>query len=51
MPNAPSGTSPVIMEPAPVIARSPMVTGATSTQSLPVFTPLPTVVRCLRKPS
>ena len=51
MPSAPAGTSSVMMEPAPVIASSPTVTGATNTQSEPVFTRAPIVVRCLRKPS
>ena len=38
MPSAPSGTSSVITEPAPVYASSPTVTGATSEVWTPVRT-------------
>jgi hypothetical protein len=51
MPSAPAGTSSVMMDPAPVIASSPTLTGATKTQSEPVRTRAPIVVACLRKPS
>ena len=49
IPRAPSGTSVVMMEPAPVIASSPIRTGATNTQSEPVLTRAPIQVRCLRE--
>jgi hypothetical protein len=51
IPRAPAGTSDVMMEPAPVIASSPIRTGATNTQSEPVRTRAPIQVRCLAKPS
>ena len=41
IPSAPSGTSPVITEPAPVYARSPTPTGATNEVWTPVFTSFP----------
>ena len=41
MPSAPSGTSSVMIEPAPVMASSPTLTGATNTQSEPVLTRAP----------
>src|SRR5439155_12382153 len=47
----PGGTSLVTTAPAPVFARSPIVTGARSIVSTPRKTSSPIVVRCLRVPS
>jgi diguanylate cyclase (GGDEF)-like protein/PAS domain S-box-containing protein len=41
----------LIVEPPPMVAPSPMVTGATSTQLLPMCTSAPITVRCLLAPS
>jgi len=49
--SAPSGTSRVIVEPAPTYAPAPTVTGATNWLSLPMNAPAPIEVRCLRSPS
>src|SRR6478672_3350995 len=48
---APGGTSRRTTAPPPVIAPSPMVTGATKVLLAPVFAPLPTLVWCLATPS
>ena len=47
----PPGTSAVITEPAPTIAPSPIVTGATSAVFEPMKAPAPISVRCLKTPS
>ena len=49
--SSPAGASLLMTEPAPMVAPSPMVTGATSTLLLPMCTPLPITVRCLLAPS
>ena len=46
-----AGTSRVIVEPAPIIAPSPIVTGATSALLEPIKAPAPITVRCLLNPS
>src|SRR5207253_8041638 len=51
IPSAPSGTSSVMTDPAPVYALAPTRTGATKAVSTPVFTSSPITVRCLRRPS
>src|SRR3546814_20939353 len=48
---ASAGTSRVTVEPAPTMARSPTVTGATSAVFEPMKAPAPISVRCLAKPS
>ena len=47
----PGATSRVTTEPAPVVAPSPMVTGATIMVSTPMLAPSPMTVRCLAVPS
>ena len=51
MARAPSGTFLVIVDPAPMVTCSPMVTGATSTELAPVLLLSPITVRCLLTPS
>src|SRR5207245_5152707 len=46
-----AGTFSVIVEPAATYAPSPIRTGATRTESLPMKTPLPIWVGCFWKPS
>src|SRR5439155_19003258 len=47
IPSAPSGTSSVITDPAPVYAPSPTRTGATKELFTPVLARFPISVRCL----
>jgi hypothetical protein len=47
----PAGASAAIVEPPPIVAPAPTVTGATSTTLLPMCASAPIVVRCLFAPS
>ena len=47
----PAGASRTMTLPAPMVAPSPTVTGATSTQLEPMLAPAPMTVRCLLAPS
>src|ERR1035441_4748071 len=47
--SASGGTASVIPEPAAVYASSPISTGATSVELLPMNAPLPMIVRCFSK--
>src|SRR6056297_2390110 len=49
--SASAGASPVTTLPAPTVARSPIVTGATSAEFEPMNASSPIVVRCLLAPS
>ena len=49
--SAPASTSDVMTDPEPVIASSPMLTGATSIVFEPIKTRSPTWVKCFITPS
>ena len=49
--SAPGGVLLVMVLPPPTVPPAPMVTGATSTQLLPMCTSASSTVRCLLAPS